>query len=420
MHGENTPEKMGIARRAVADVFDRMPADGQVQVGVFQIYNETINDLLGNPKVKMQAREDTKTGHFYVDGLEQCRVSSSKEVFRYLDMAMKNRTTTGHDMNEQSSRGHLIFQINVITAETQSKLSIIDLAGSERVKDSGVSGEQLNEATYINQSLFHLIRLVQDVKEGRKTSVRNSKLTMLIADSIGGNCQTIMLGMVSPSQQFCRESYNTLMFATNCSLIQNFIKPNKYEGQIDNKLVIKKVVEEKVTIPWTRSRFANNTIEFDNSPDLESLAGASFPMTTTHVPSALGKIAVHVFGPDTWDKKVVCMYQYDASAFIHQVPAFLFAEHQVYLIDPPGYGFSSGKAISQRCDTLKSGPGYIDVVKAVMKHFALRKPVYCGFDLGASTGLRMCVDNWQVFSKLIAFHGNFIEAQKGEIARLKT
>ena len=83
---------------------------------------------------------------------------------------------------------------------------------------------------------------------------------MLIADSIGGNCQTIMLGMVSPSQQFCRESYNTLMFATSCSLIQNFIKPNKYEGQIDNKLVIKKVVEEKVTIPWTRSRFMNNTI----------------------------------------------------------------------------------------------------------------------------------------------------------------
>ena len=63
-------------------------------------------------------------------------------------------------MNEQSSRSHLIFQISVITAETQSKLSIIDLAGSERVKDSGVTGDQLNEATYINQSLFHLIRLV--------------------------------------------------------------------------------------------------------------------------------------------------------------------------------------------------------------------------------------------------------------------
>ena len=90
------------------------------------------------------------------------------------------------------------------------------------------------------------------------------------------------------------------------------------------------------------------------------------------------------------------------------------------MIDPPGTGLSTGKAISQRCDTLKSGPGYIDIVKAIMKHFALKKPVYCGFDLGASTGLRMCVDNWQIFSKLISFHGNFIESQKGEIAKLKT
>ena len=151
---------MGITRRAVADVFEGIPADGKVQVGIFQIYNEAINDLLGRPQAKMQARQDTNTGHFHVDGLKQFSVNSSREVFQLLDSAMKNRASTGHDMNEQSSRSHLIFQIGVITAETQSKLSIIDLAGSERVKDSGVSGEQLTEATYINQSLFHLIRLV--------------------------------------------------------------------------------------------------------------------------------------------------------------------------------------------------------------------------------------------------------------------
>ena len=115
----------------------------QVHIAVYQIYNENVNDLLGkNPNAIMQVREDTKRGNFYVDNLTQVPVTSSQKVFKLLHKANQNRAAAGTNMNERSSRSHLILQITVTRPDpvdaslTVSKLSIVDLAGSERVKDS--------------------------------------------------------------------------------------------------------------------------------------------------------------------------------------------------------------------------------------------------------------------------------------------
>lgn len=151
------------------------------------------------------------------------QVHSPKDVLKLIKKALANRTAVATGMNEMSSRSHLILQLTINQIDerdmsaTVSKLNIVDLAGSERVKDSEVSGQQLKEAAMINKSLFHLIQVVNDLKNGKKPNYRNSQLTKLLSDSIGGNCMTTLLAMVSPSLQFSKESNNTLSFANGCS-----------------------------------------------------------------------------------------------------------------------------------------------------------------------------------------------------------
>lgn len=113
-------------------------------------------------------------------------------------------------MNEVSSRSHLIMTITVNKIDARdysvqsAKLNLVDLAGSERVKDSNVSGDQLKEACFINKSLYALAGVVSSLqKQGSKVNYRDSKLTLLLSDSLGGNCRTTMLAMLSPSLQYC-------------------------------------------------------------------------------------------------------------------------------------------------------------------------------------------------------------------------
>jgi hypothetical protein len=97
-----------------------------------------------------------------------------------------------------------------------AKLNFVDLAGSERVKDSEVTGAKLKEACYINKSLFALAGVVDSLQNGKKVNYRDSKLTMLLSDSLGGNCMTTLIATISPSLDFCQESNNTLCFAHSC------------------------------------------------------------------------------------------------------------------------------------------------------------------------------------------------------------
>lgn len=124
-------------------------------------------------------------------------------------------------MNVQSSRSHLIttFTLVEVTKSKEcigAKLNLVDLAGSERVKASGVTGDKLKEACSINLVLNKLVSVVDGLCQGKKRSqlgLRDSKLTALLGDSLGGNCKTTLLAMLSPSQNYSRESNNTLKFA---------------------------------------------------------------------------------------------------------------------------------------------------------------------------------------------------------------
>ena len=143
--------------------------------------------------------------------------------------AYKNRASHSTNLNEVSSRSHMILTLTVNTVDerdgsiTSAKLNLVDLAGSERVKDSGASGQQLKEACHINLSLFNLAKIVHALekpgKDSKNLNYRDSKLTLLLKDSIGGNCKTTMLACLSPSKDFCKESNNTMLFAHSCKQI---------------------------------------------------------------------------------------------------------------------------------------------------------------------------------------------------------
>lgn len=103
---------------------------------------------------------------------------------------------------------------------TSAKLNLVDLAGSERTKDAGVAGKQLEEACYINKSLFALVRVVDALQKKEKVvNYRDSKLTLLLSDSLGGNCKTTLLAMLSPSLEYNKESNSTLGFAYSCKQV---------------------------------------------------------------------------------------------------------------------------------------------------------------------------------------------------------
>lgn len=159
-----------------------------VFVSIYQVYNENVNDLIGNGTKflkNLQIRQDSRK-NFYVENISQVLVKTPKDVFKLIKQALQNRTAASTGMNEMSSRSHLILQMTINQIDerdmsaTVSKLNIVDLAGSERVKDSEVQGKNLIEAANINKSLFHLISVVNDLKEGKKPNYRNSSLTKLL------------------------------------------------------------------------------------------------------------------------------------------------------------------------------------------------------------------------------------------------
>mmetsp|Transcript_43827 Transcript_43827/g.58101 ORF Transcript_43827/g.58101 Transcript_43827/m.58101 type:complete len:148 (-) Transcript_43827:107-550(-) len=144
-----------------------------------------------------------------------------------LAKAQAKRQSASTSMNDESSRSHLILTLTLVEVAKKgelqgAKLNLVDLAGSERVKDSNVTGTNLQEACHINASLYNLAGVVDALCKGKPQAqipYRNSKLTSILQDSLGGNCKTTMLACLSPAQDFCRESNNTLKFAHSCKQI---------------------------------------------------------------------------------------------------------------------------------------------------------------------------------------------------------
>ena len=237
----------GIMPRAFDDIFRSIQSDSDqtqflVRASYLEIYNEEVRDLLSkNPKNRLELHEKPDSG-VYVKDLSYFAAKSSDEVRKIMYIGSKNRSTGETLMNAHSSRSHSLFSITVERSELGAdnkqhirvgKLNMVDLAGSERIAKTGATGDRLKEATKINLSLSTLCHVISSLTDPKATYIpyRDSKLTRLLQDSLGGNTKTVMIANVGPADYNFDETLNTLRYASRAKNIQN--KPRINEDPKD-------------------------------------------------------------------------------------------------------------------------------------------------------------------------------------------
>ncbi|XP_020350451.1 kinesin-1 heavy chain isoform X1 [Oncorhynchus kisutch] len=228
------PDGMGIIPRIVQDIFNYIYSmdenlEFHIKVSYFEIYLDRIKDLLDVTKNNLSVHED-KNRVPYVKGCTERFVCSPEEVMDTIDEGKSNRHVAVTNMNEHSSRSHSIFQINVKQENTATeqklsgKLYLVDLAGSEKVGKTGAEGAVLEEAKNINKSLSALGNVISALAEGSTyVPYRDSKMTRILQDSLGGNCRTTMVICASPSAYNEAETKSTLMFGQRAKTIKNTV-----------------------------------------------------------------------------------------------------------------------------------------------------------------------------------------------------
>uniref|UniRef100_A0A8K9UNR4 Kinesin motor domain-containing protein n=1 Tax=Oncorhynchus mykiss TaxID=8022 RepID=A0A8K9UNR4_ONCMY len=257
-------EQPGLIPRLCSSLFDRTlqeQREGEsftVEVSFMEIYNEKVRDLL-DPKGSRQAlrvREHKVFGP-YVDGLSRLAVACYKDIECLMSEGNKSRTVAATNMNEESSRSHAVFNIILThtlmdlgsgtSGEKVSKLSLVDLAGSERAAKTGATGERMKEGSNINKSLSTLglvISALADQGAGKNKTkfvpYRDSVLTWLLKDSLGGNSRTAMVATVSPAADNYDETLATLRYADRAKSIVNHAVVN----EDPNARIIRELREE--------------------------------------------------------------------------------------------------------------------------------------------------------------------------------
>ncbi|RNF09386.1 putative Unc104-like kinesin [Trypanosoma rangeli] len=240
-----TPTDLGVIPRVAASLFTEMDniarsgVESCAEISFFEIYNERVRCLLcptaGDiDNSTLRVREHPKFGPF-IEGLTKLLVTTEEELLRLLNDGNKIRTSEATAMNAFSSRSHAVFVITLtqrrtkgqLVTTTTSKLNLVDLAGSERVSKSMAKGKRLTEGANINKSLMCLGNVISSLAEeqelGRQRHIpyRDSVLTWILKDNLGGNSKTVMLATISPSSAQYEETMSTLRYAERAKKIVN-------------------------------------------------------------------------------------------------------------------------------------------------------------------------------------------------------
>ena len=219
---EGTDTSPGVMQLGVRDLFAWRSKDSKVSIGYFQIYNEAVTDLLTEDGAPELAVRMDGEGRAQVCGLHEAVVESEAELLELVASGAAKRATNSTAVNETSSRSHAILQIYLTqpTLGLTSKLSLIDLAGSERAGRANTNGERLLEARNINHSLLALSKCIRARVQGNKPNYRESKLTRLLEDSLSGVAATTMICACSPAAAVFDETLQTLSRANEVKMIK--------------------------------------------------------------------------------------------------------------------------------------------------------------------------------------------------------
>lgn len=291
------PTKQGIIPRIVSDIFNHIYSmevnlEFHIKVSYYEIYLDKIRDLLDVSKVNLSVHEDKNRVPF-VKGATERFVSSPEEVFEVIEEGKSNRHVAVTNMNEHSSRSHSVFLINVKqeNLENQKKLSgklyLVDLAGSEKVSKTGAEGAVLDEAKNINKSLSALGNVISALADGNKSHIpyRDSKLTRILQESLGGNARTTIVICCSPASFNESETKSTLEFGKRAKTVKNVVCVNeeltaeewkrRYEREKEKSARLKGKLE-KLELELGRWR-AGETVSADEQINMHDIMEASTP-----------------------------------------------------------------------------------------------------------------------------------------------
>ncbi|XP_050237294.1 kinesin-like protein KIN-12B [Mercurialis annua] len=267
----------------------------QCRCSFLEIYNEQITDLLDPTQRNLQIREDVKSG-VYVENLREEYVFAMKDVTQLLLKGLSNRRTGATSINAESSRSHSVFTCVVecrrkssadgISSLKTSRINLVDLAGSERQKLTGAAGERLKEAGNINRSLSQLGNLINILAEISQTGkqrhipYRDSRLTFLLQESLGGNAKLAMVCAVSPAKSCKSETFSTLRFAQRAKAIKNKAVVNEEMEEDVNRLreVIRQLRDELHRVKAN----SNNPTGWDTRKSLNLLKSLNYPHSCLH------------------------------------------------------------------------------------------------------------------------------------------
>ncbi|KAK9301458.1 hypothetical protein QLX08_006168 [Tetragonisca angustula] len=263
-------ENKGIIPRLCDNLFDMIAKQQsseltyKVEVSYMEIYNEKVHDLL-DPKPNKQSlkvREHNVLGP-YVDGLSQLAVTSFQDIDNLMAEGNKSRTVAATNMNSESSRSHAVFSVILtqtltdsksgVSGEKVSRMSLVDLAGSERAVKTGAVGDRLKEGSNINKSLTTLGLVISKLADQNSGSNKNkdkfvpyrdSVLTWLLKDNLGGNSKTVMVATISPAADNYEETLSTLRYADRAKRIVNHAVVN----EDPNARIIRELRQEVETL----------------------------------------------------------------------------------------------------------------------------------------------------------------------------
>ena len=239
----------GIIPRIVEDIFNYVEKaddniDFQFKLSVLEIYKEVMYDLLTQQSADIKIQENPETG-MVIEGLSEVYLSSIDEFFEYVDLSQSNRKVAETKLNHNSSRSHCILILEVTQSFKKEKLikkgtlNLVDLAGSEKVSKTGAVGLTLEEAKKINLSLSTLGNVIHALThKSEHIPYRDSKLTRLLKESLGGNYKTSLIVTCSPHSYNLDEVISSLLFAKRVKTIKNVVKVNiKYSYEELQKMV---------------------------------------------------------------------------------------------------------------------------------------------------------------------------------------
>eukprot|EP01083_Nonionella_stella_P113338 334097_1 len=253
------PKKMGIIPRSISFIFTEIEEDediteARIKVSFVEIYKEKLRDLL-NPssrkplKIKLQQNGETR-----IANVTETHVTTLLDVLQLIEVANSYRTKAITSMNHSSSRSHMLMTLTVaLRMEDRSisvgKLNFCDLAGSEKVRKTNATGERLKEAMKINLGLTILGQVISALSQNKKhVPFRDSKLTHVLKDSLGGNCKTTLIVNCTKHMFNRDETINSLRFGSRCKMISNNVKVNRIYSNAELMNLVERLRRENAKL----------------------------------------------------------------------------------------------------------------------------------------------------------------------------